>query len=131
MTEVTLRPASPCFLVDDVFASAEYYRDILGFGFDNFYGDPPSFVIVSRDAARVMMKQAPAEAQPSARPNALAANGTADLFINVNDIRALAEELDTRGAEILEGPVYRPIYDGWEVLVRDLNGRMICFSQVD
>lgn len=112
MATAKLRSASPCFLVDDVFSSAEYYRDVLGFGFDNFYGEPPGFVIVYRDDARVMMKQSPAAAQPSARPNAMASVGTADLFINVDDINVLHEELKARGADILTGPVHRPIYDG-------------------
>ncbi len=29
-------------LVKDIFESAEYYRDVLGFSFDQFFGDPPA-----------------------------------------------------------------------------------------
>ena len=39
---------SPCFLVDDVVKSAEYYRDVLGFHFERYWGEPPCFVIVIR-----------------------------------------------------------------------------------
>jgi hypothetical protein len=37
---------SPSFLVDDVVATAEYYRDVLGFSFDRYWGEPPCFVIL-------------------------------------------------------------------------------------
>ena len=38
---------NPCFLVDDVFASAEHYRDVPGFSFDRFVGEPPALVMVT------------------------------------------------------------------------------------
>ena len=44
-----MKGAAPYFLVDDVFATAEFYRDFLGFTFNEFFGDPPSFTIVERD----------------------------------------------------------------------------------
>ena len=42
-------PSTPTSLVDDVFESAEFYRDVLGFRFEQFWGDPPRFVMVRRD----------------------------------------------------------------------------------
>ena len=65
MTQARLTRASPGFAVSDVFETAEYYRDVLGFRFDLIYGEPPSFVILDRDDARVMMKQVAPEALPS------------------------------------------------------------------
>jgi hypothetical protein len=44
------------FLVDDVFATAEFYRDVLGFTFDEFFGVPPSFVMVQRDDVSIMFQ---------------------------------------------------------------------------
>ena len=49
--DCTMNRAAPYFLVDDVFTTAEFYRDVLGFTFDEFFGDPPSFTIVKRDDA--------------------------------------------------------------------------------
>ena len=34
---------APCFIVDDVVATANYYRDKLGFGYERFWNEPPSF----------------------------------------------------------------------------------------
>jgi hypothetical protein len=42
--------SAPVLFVRDVLASAEHYRDTMGFRFDRFYGDPPSFVILGRYA---------------------------------------------------------------------------------
>ena len=34
---------APYFIVDDVVATANYYRDELGFTYDRFFGEPPAF----------------------------------------------------------------------------------------
>ena len=60
---VQIASVSPVLLVADVFETAEYYRDVLGFHFDQIYGEPPSFVIVQRDGARLMFRQ-PREGAP-------------------------------------------------------------------
>jgi len=46
------------------------------------------------------------------------------------DAAALAEELRGKGADIIEGPVDRQIYPGRELIVRDCDGRVICFGQL-
>ena len=51
-----------------------------------------------------------------------------DAYILVDDIEALAADLKTRGADILEGPVQRP-YGRREIVVRDPNGFKIAFGQ--
>jgi catechol 2,3-dioxygenase-like lactoylglutathione lyase family enzyme len=48
-----LRSISPCFLVDDLVKTAEYYRDVLGFHFDRYWGQPPCFVILLRDSIEI------------------------------------------------------------------------------
>jgi predicted enzyme related to lactoylglutathione lyase len=107
-----------------VFATAEYYRDVLGFTFDQIYGDPPSFVIVQRDGARVMFRQG----EPPPFNGAVTPAFPADVFFDVDDAEALAAELRARGAEVLGGPTYRPIWNGKELEVRDCNGRVFWFS---
>jgi len=62
---------SPVQLVADVFETAEYYRDVLGFHFGQIYGEPPSFVIVQRDSARLMFRQARDRAPPPANSRSL------------------------------------------------------------
>ena len=53
-----LTSSAPVLFVRDVRASAEHYRDTMGFRFDRFYGEPPSFVILGRDGLHVMLKTA-------------------------------------------------------------------------
>jgi hypothetical protein len=45
--ECMLKRVIPC--LDDVFATAEFYRDVLSFTLNQFFGDRPSSTIVERD----------------------------------------------------------------------------------
>jgi predicted enzyme related to lactoylglutathione lyase len=117
---VQIASVSPVLLVADVFETAEYYRDVLGFTFDRIEGQPPSFVIVQRDGARLMFRQ-PREGKPPPSDTAL--------FLYVDDVEALAEELRGKRAEIVSGPTYRPIWNGKELEVRDCNGLVLVFGQ--
>ena len=124
---VHIASAAPALLVKDVFETAEYYRDVLGFRFDGVFGDPPSFVILDRDGARLMCRQ-PRDGQIQA-PNAASISDFFDVFLYADDVEALAAELRARGADIVHGPTYRPIWNGKELAVRDCNGRTLCFGQ--
>jgi catechol 2,3-dioxygenase-like lactoylglutathione lyase family enzyme len=128
MTQPRLTRAAPSFAVADVFETAEYYRDVLGFRFDGIWGNPPSFVMLDRDEVRVMMKQVKPEALPT--PAAKRSSEQIDMYLYATNVRALAEELAARGGDIVEGPVDRVIYNGRELIVRDLNGLVICFGQL-
>ena len=127
-TRQQLLATAACFVVPDVFGTAEYYRDVLGFTFDTFYGDPPSFVILGRDGIFVMLKQL-AGAKPQTAdvgpPNFL------DVYFWVNDLDALAQELRGRGADIVVDPTDRPIYEGRDLYLRDCDGRILCFGQLN
>ena len=52
-----LKSVSPCLLVDDVVKSAEYYRDVLGFHFDRYWGEPACFVILLRDYIEILLSK--------------------------------------------------------------------------
>jgi catechol 2,3-dioxygenase-like lactoylglutathione lyase family enzyme len=128
MAQPRLTRAAPSFAVVDVFETAEYYRDVLGFRFDQIWGNPPSFVMLDRDDVVVMMKQVKAEALPT--PAAERSGEQVDMYFWATNVRALAEELKAKGADIVEGPVDRQIYNGRELIVRDPNGLIICFGQL-
>ena len=131
ISNATFLEVAPFFLVDDVFASAEYYRDKLGFAFDTFFGQPPSFVMLQRNTTRLMLRQAPANARPVARPNPDRMPHALDCYFWVSDVDALAEEFRKRGADIVEGPFDSDGGPGRrEMLVRDLNGYLLCFGRV-
>lgn len=115
------KDAAPCFVVEDVRATADHYRDVLGFCPGDTVGEPPTFCMLFRDGATIVLHQG------TAKPN----GGLPDAFLGVEDVKALAKELQGRGAEIVLPPTYRPLYDGWEMSVRDRDGRTILFTQVD
>jgi hypothetical protein len=46
---------APYFIVDDLVASANYYRDKLGFRYDRFWGEPPCFCMVWRNGVIIML----------------------------------------------------------------------------
>jgi catechol 2,3-dioxygenase-like lactoylglutathione lyase family enzyme len=125
---VHIASTAPVLLVADVFETAEYYRDVLGFRFDEIYGEPPSFVIVERDGARLMFRQ-PREGAPQPNNGSVVPHFPTDVFLWVDDVEALAAELHGKHAEVLHGPTYRPIWNGKELEVRDCNGRVLCFGQ--
>jgi catechol 2,3-dioxygenase-like lactoylglutathione lyase family enzyme len=120
--------AAPFFLVDDVFATAEFYRDVLGFSFNRFFGDPPGFTIVQRDDVRILLRQVRPSRSPVARPNRTVMDEAYDAYIWVSNVDALASELRARNADIIEGPIDR-IYEMRELIVRDPNGYVLAFGQ--
>ena len=83
--------------VNDVIESAEYYRDVLGFSFDRFFGDPPVFVGVDRGEAKLLLKQAPESRKPLISNTAYPSpGGFTDVYIYCDDVMALADEFRAR-----------------------------------
>src|SRR4029450_12270958 len=95
-----LKQAAPFFLVPDVFATAEYYRDALGFRFDQFWGEPPRFVMLRRDGITLMLPSHAELGSDIARPNAKRVAHSFDAYVWVEDVDALHRELEKRGARI-------------------------------
>jgi predicted enzyme related to lactoylglutathione lyase len=118
---------SPSFLVDDVVKSAEFYRDVLGFSFDRYWGEPPCFVIVVRDSAEISLGNPGANGLM--RPNRKAHPDAAwDAYIWVSDVEALHREFTSKGAKIIRGPE-STFYDAREIEIQDCNGYVGCFGQ--
>lgn len=127
MVQIT-RVAAQLF-VHDVVESAAYYRDVLGFSFDRFFGEPPVFVGVNRGGARLLLRTAPEGRKPLVS-NAAFPGGFTDAYLYCDDVMALASELRAKGADIVVEPIDRPIYGGRELHVRDCNGWVLCFGQL-
>ncbi|MGZ5931462.1 MAG: VOC family protein [Rhizomicrobium sp.] len=127
MSSAVCLEAAPFLLVDDVVRAAEHYRDALGFELGRYFGKPPGFVIVRRNMARILLRQAPA--RPALLSNASKMREALDLYVWVSDVGALADELRQRGANIVNPP---ELEDGRrEMLVKDLDGYLICFGEVE
>ncbi|MBL8830859.1 MAG: VOC family protein [Rhodospirillales bacterium] len=118
---------APVLLVRDVVAAAGRYRDALGFSYDRFYGEPPGFVILVRDAMHLMLKQVEAGV-PVATHRELA-GGLWSAYFWISDADALHAEFVARGATISYAPCDQ-FYGCREFAVRDLDGHDIGFGQV-
>src|SRR5713101_1726181 len=118
------KSVSPHFVVPDVVASAEHYRDFLGFRILSYFLDPPVFAVVARDDVVIHFGKSDNGALPS--PNVLRRSVGVDAYVWVNDLDALYAELQGRGAKILEPPAMR-VYKCYELLVEDNFGFRFCF----
>ena len=126
MKKAHLTSSAPVLLVRDVVAAANHYRDALGFTYERFWGEPPNFVILRRDALHVMLSLAPAEA--AIVPN-WKVNSIWNIYFWVDDVDTLFAELKARGAKIDYELENKP-YDVREFGIQDLDGYDVGFGQV-
>ena len=118
---------APYFIVDDVVATANHYRDKLGFRCDRFWGEPPCFCMPHRDGLIIMLSQ---ECKPELiRPNSKARGDDSwDAYVWVKDADALYAEVKPRGANVIYGPLLQEEYGNREFAVRDLDGYILAFG---
>jgi predicted enzyme related to lactoylglutathione lyase len=119
---------APYFIVDDVVATANYYRDELGFGYERFWSDPPSFCMVSRNGVIIMLAQL--ERSGLMRPNHSVdpEGGAWDAYIWVEDADALYAEFKSKRVSIARD-ICDQVYGCRDFEVEDCNGYRICFGQ--
>ncbi len=112
-------------IVSDIVASAEYYRDRLGFDFDEFWGEPPRLVILFRDQVQIMLAAGNTETPPN--PNRTAAGYCWQAYVYVDDADAAFAEMEAAGADILRPPEDR-FYQCRDFDVMDPDGYVLCFG---
>ncbi len=122
-----IRGVAPVLLVRDVVASANYFRDKLGFTYDRFWGEPPDFCMVRRDGHTVMLSQAPAEAK--LLPHWRVVENMWNAYFWVEDVEALYAEYQRSGAKIDYELGLKP-YGVKEFGVQDLDDHDIAFGQL-
>lgn len=118
---------APVLLVKDVVASANYFRDKLGFSYDRFWGEPSDFCMVRRDGQTVMLSQAPAKAK--LLPHWQIVNQMWNVYFWVENVDALYAEYQRSGAKIDYELGLKP-YGVKEFGVQDLDGHDIAFGQI-
>jgi predicted enzyme related to lactoylglutathione lyase len=118
---------APYLVVDDVVATANFYRDMLGFRYDRFWGDPPAFCMVKRNGIVIMLSQI--EGAGAMRPNRLAdpEGGAWDAYVWVDDADALHAEFRARGVTIAR-EICDQLYGCRDFDVEDCNGFRLCFG---
>lgn len=126
-TEQTLYGVAPYLIVDDIFESAEFYRNKLGFDFNRIWGEPPQFVIVHRDAVHIMLKSIGSKGNVRSNHHVYA-DACWDAYIWVKDADALYEELRSRGVKITREIENAP-YGCRDFDVEDNSGYILCFGQ--
>jgi predicted enzyme related to lactoylglutathione lyase len=104
---------APVLHVEDVKATAVFYRDVLGFTWD--FGDD-AYAVVWRDNSAIHFVRD--EGSPSG----------VHLFQWVKDVDAYHREIIGRGAQIAKAPKDQP-YGIRELDIRDINGVHIVFGQ--
>jgi len=118
---------APYFLVDDVVATANFYRDKLGFSYDRFWGEPPCFCMVQRNGVVIMLSQV---CVPNAmRPNRVVEPGSDawDAYIWVDNADTLHAEFHSKGVTIARGLCDQE-YGCRDFDVEDCNGYRLCFG---
>ena len=115
---------APQIVVPDVTKTAEYYRDVLGFRIIGYFLNPPVYAMVEKDGVQIHFAKSDST---EVNVNEYIRKGTTDFIIWVPEIDAFFEELNSRGADIVEGIVKR-VYGSREFIVRDCNGHKILFG---
>ncbi|MGB7934364.1 MAG: VOC family protein [Gammaproteobacteria bacterium] len=126
MTEPKIIGSAPILLVNDVVASADYYRDRVGFSYERFWGEPPCFCILWRDKHHLMLSQV--EDPKVIVPHYKIVKNMWNVYFWVNDAGALYEELKRRGATI-DYELCDQSYGCREFGIQDLDGYDIAFGQ--
>ena len=118
---MNLTDAATVLPVDDVARSLDYYRDKLGFEGHAYERDPATYGYASRARCNLHFAHTPGQ---SAHPN-----GFFDVYVYVDDIDGLYDELRARGADILNAPVETD-YGLREIRVRDPDGYVLAFGKL-
>ena len=121
-----LTGSAPILFVKDVAVSANYYRDKLGFTYDQFWGDPPGFCILERDNYHIMLARAKGETHIV--PHNALLDGMWDIYFWVDDSPALCADTNERGA-IIQTELHDTGYGCREFVVEDIDGYWIAFGQ--
>ena len=117
---------SPYFPVANVERTLDFYQQVLGFDCEYSAGVPLQFAICSRDGFAIMLRRVseggvivPIEKQ----------GGTWEAFFWVNDAEALHAELESKGADIVYGPLIQDSYQMKEFAIRDCDGHVLGFGE--
>ena len=116
----------PVFLVDEIVATVEYYRDKLGFTIDYVYGDPPNYGSVSRGGAVLHFTKSDPPGRRNGVRRAGPGNGV-DAFFVVPEVDVLHVQFAENGAIVITGPASHE-YGMREFKIEDTNGYILVFA---
>ena len=118
----------PVFAVADVGATMDWYQTKLGFWSDPFpESEPYVFAILFRDHIEIMLQRI--ENYQKADVYGLRAGGVWDVYIRTAGVKELYEAI--KEAVTIVKPLRQQPYGAWEFEVRDPNGYVLVFSNID
>lgn len=127
---MTFRKLTPNLVVRDVAASAEFYRSMFGMKVDKTVPEAAPYLFASMVSGSVeiflndqqfVAKEFPAIAGPPL-------GGTLTLYIEVEDVRRLHDEVLAKGATVTM-PLTDQFYGMREFAMRDPDGWVLMFAQ--
>lgn len=118
---IMIHTSEPVFAVSDVVQAVRFYCDVLGFGGEWFWEDPPTFGGVREDHISVMFCL-----QPRIQPHV---EGLMHFF-RVDDVRGMYNKHKAAGAPIVSDIENKP-WGLCEYTVRDPNGYHLRFAGVE
>jgi catechol 2,3-dioxygenase-like lactoylglutathione lyase family enzyme len=110
--------SAPVFVVRDLAASIDYYRDRLGFEVAFRFGEPVYYAGICRGAVTIHLLAAAGSSRPP---------GASSLYVFVASADAIHAELVERGARVLQQPETYP-YGMRDFNVEDLDGNQLTFG---
>ena len=118
--------SAPVLMVHDVVKTAEFYKDKLGFHFNRYWGEPPSFCILHKDQFSVIINKIDSE-------KALVKNDDVckdfwDIYFWIEDVSVYYKYLVENDVPILQPLTDKP-YGVREFEIKDCNGYNIAFGQ--
>jgi hypothetical protein len=119
-----LTGVAPILLVKDVVATAEYFKNCVGFTYD-LYNEPPTFGICNRDDIRIML----ASCDNPPDPYWKVVDKMWNAYFWVDNADELYEELIQKGAQI-DYTIYTTPWGIREFGIQDLDDHDIAFGQV-
>ena len=125
-SSITFMTATPNLIVSDMPASVTFYRDVLKFGIERTVPDeaPYVFVWLKRGSVELFLNEMKTVA--AVFPN-LRAGGTSTLYVVVDDVKGLMEEVTSRAQIAM--PMTDQFYGMREFAIFDPDGYLITFAQ--
>ena len=130
MTKPEVSSIAPLFIVNNVPAALEFYRDRLGFDI-TFQGPEPDdifFGIVQRGGAMIMFKEVGVAPVPNYTRDVKQGIARWDAYVHVPDPDALAAEFGSRNVEF-----FMPLHNNSDNLrgfeIKDPNGYVLYFGR--
>jgi catechol 2,3-dioxygenase-like lactoylglutathione lyase family enzyme len=122
-----IREHATVLLVDDLARAFDYYTERLGFEGRKWELNPTHYAYVDRGGTYVHLA---CFGGVGPRPNSeVVSPDMFDLYIYVDDVEGLHEELVERGADIVNAPVDTE-YGLREIRVRDADGYILAFGKL-